>query len=359
VVDKLISPYQTAFIRGRNILEGVVIVQEVLHELRITKKPRVILKLDFEKAYDKVSWPFLEEVMRRKGLDELWIHWINCAVKGGRVCIDLNGERGEFFRSFKGLRQGDPLSPLLFNLVADALSTMLSRASAAGVIQGLVPNLIDGGLTHLQYADDAVIFLSFSSENLLNIRLILSCYEAMSRMKINFDKSEVFTMGLNEEEQQETVRVLNCKLGYFPMKYLGMPVSECKVTKAQLKYVSDKTEKRLGTWQCDYLSSGGKSMLIDSWLSSIPMYTMGVYQLYEGSHQLLDTIRSRFYWQGTGKKRKYHMIKWEALNRPKEVGGLGFMDVRAMNISLLAKWIDRLERGEQFMLLFAKEEIFG
>jgi hypothetical protein len=69
------------------------------------------------------------------------------------------------------------------------------------VIQGLVPNLIDGGLTHLQYADDTVIFLSFSHENLLNIRLILSCYEAMSGMKINFDKSEVFTMGLSEEEQ--------------------------------------------------------------------------------------------------------------------------------------------------------------
>jgi len=200
--------------------------------VRITKKPRVILKLDFEKAYEKVSWPFLEEVMRRKGLDELWIHWINCVVKGGRVCIDLNGERGGFFRSFKGLRQGDPLSPLLFNLVADALSTMLSRASAAGVIQGLVPNLIDGGLTHLQYPNDTVIFLSFSSENLLNIRLILSCYEAMFGMKINFDKSEVFTMGLSEEEQHETVRALNYKLGSFPMKYLGMPVSDCKVTKA-------------------------------------------------------------------------------------------------------------------------------
>jgi hypothetical protein len=130
------------------------------------------------------------------------------------------------------------------------------------------------------------------------------------------------------------------------LKYLGTPVSNCKVTKAQLKYVSDKTEKRLGTWQCDYLSSGGKSVLIYSCFSSIPMYTMGVYQLYEGNHQLLDTIRSRFYWQGSGKKRKYHMIKWEALNRPKEVGGLGFMDVRAMNIILLAKWIDRLERGD-------------
>lgn len=70
-------------------------------------------------------------------------------MTGGRVCIDLNGVRGELFRSYKGLRQGGPLSPLLFNLVADALSAMLSRACAAGIIRGLVLKLVDGGLSHL------------------------------------------------------------------------------------------------------------------------------------------------------------------------------------------------------------------
>ena len=99
------------------------------------------------------------------------------------------------------------------------------------------------------------------------------------------------------------------------MKYLGMPVRNYMVTKAQLSYVSEKTEKRLGTWQCEYLSSGGKSTLIDSCLSSIPMYTMGVYQLYEGNFQRLDTIRSRFFWQGTSKKRKYHMINGGSLEQ--------------------------------------------
>ena len=125
-----------------------------------------------------------------------------------------------------------------------------------------------------------------------------------------------------------------------------MPVSSAKISKAQLGYVSDKIENRLGTWQCEYLSSGGRSSLIDSCLSSVPLYTMGVYQLYEGNFQKVDAIRARFYWQGTSKKRKYHMVKWEALSRPKEFGGLGFMDVRVMNTCLLAKWIDRLERGD-------------
>jgi len=101
VIDKVISPFQTAFIPGRNILEGVVILQEVLHELRSKKPSGVLIKLDFEKAYDKVNWNFLEEVLHRKGFAETWIQWISKAVRGGRVCIDLNGERGDFSEATK------------------------------------------------------------------------------------------------------------------------------------------------------------------------------------------------------------------------------------------------------------------
>ena len=133
----------------------------------------------------------------------------------------------------------------------------------------------------------------------------------------NFKKREIFSLGLSTIEQNVAAEMLGCKSGVLPMKYLGMPVSCHKISKAQLSYVCEKTEKRLGTWQCEYLSSGGKSVLIDSCLSSLPMYTMGVYQLYEGNFQRLDSIRARFFWEGTSKKRKYHMVKWEALNRPK------------------------------------------
>ena len=101
----------------------------------------------------------------------------------------------------------------------------------------------------------------------------------------------------------------------------------------------------MGTWQCVYLSSGGRSILIGSCLSSILVYAMGVHVLYEGNYQQLDCLRSRFFWQGTNKKRKYHMVKWEALNRPKDFGVLGFKDVRVMNSCLMCKWIDRLESG--------------
>ena len=108
VVDRVISKNQTAFITWRSILDGVVILQEVVHELKRTKQEGIILKLDFEKAYDRVSWHFLEEVLTKKGFSQKWVSWMMKAVKGGRVAIDVNGERGVIFRSYKGLRQGDP-----------------------------------------------------------------------------------------------------------------------------------------------------------------------------------------------------------------------------------------------------------
>ena len=78
-----------------------------------------------------------------------------------------------------------------------------------------------------------MLLLQFLAEILTNVRMILSCYEAMSGMKINYEKSEVFTVGLTDCEQQQAASVLGCKTGFFPMKYLCMPVSYCKMTKAQ------------------------------------------------------------------------------------------------------------------------------
>lgn len=90
--------------------------------------------------------------------------------------MNLNGELGTYFRSYKGLRQGDPLSPLLFNLVADGLSAMLESATRKGVISGVTPHLVEGGLTHLQYADDTVLFIQNTEVNIVNLKFILFCF---------------------------------------------------------------------------------------------------------------------------------------------------------------------------------------
>ena len=135
------------------------------------------------------------------------------------------------------------------------------------------------------------------------------------------------------------------------MKYLGLPLSYKRLSKEELGVSASKVENRLETWKCDQLSHGGRSILINSSLSSIPMYSMGFYWLHDGTHKRLDTARGRFFWEGVGNLKKYHMIKWGALAVPKEFGGLGFVDTRTMNIVLLSKWTFKLDRGDKSMAL--------
>jgi hypothetical protein len=102
LADKLIGENQTAFIRGRNILEGVVTLHEILHDFKRSGRQRVLLKIDFEKAYDKVKWGFLQDVLEKKGFPSKWIEQVMCTVQGGKVYININRDKIHFLTHISG-----------------------------------------------------------------------------------------------------------------------------------------------------------------------------------------------------------------------------------------------------------------
>jgi hypothetical protein len=102
---------------------------------------------------------------------------INDFVSGGSVAIRVNDDTGRYFQTRKGLRQGDPLSPMLFNIVADMLAILIERAKSDGQIEDVIPHLIDGGLSILQYADDTILFMDHDLEKAQNLKLILASFE--------------------------------------------------------------------------------------------------------------------------------------------------------------------------------------
>lgn len=166
-----------------------------------TKKNQngVIFKIDFEKAYDKIRWPFLMQTLRMKGFSPKWISWIESFVSGGSVAVNVNNDVGSYFQTKKGLRQGDPLSPLLFNIVADMLAILIKRAKVDGQVSGVVPHLVDDDLSILQYADDTILFMEHNLEKACNMKLLLCAFEQLSGLKINFHKSELFCFGEAQE----------------------------------------------------------------------------------------------------------------------------------------------------------------
>ena len=154
---------------GRYILDGVLKANEVVDALKRSRKKGVILKLDFEKAYDSINWEFLWSMLNNFGFGEKWIGWMRTCVSTTKVSVLVNGSPTDKFQPQKELRQGDPLSPFLFIIAAEALNLLLVRAVGISLFRGASVGGNDLQFSHLQYADDTIVFCEGGMEEVLNI----------------------------------------------------------------------------------------------------------------------------------------------------------------------------------------------
>jgi hypothetical protein len=247
VAQKVISPSQTAFMPGRNIMEGVIVLHETIHEMHRKKQNGLILKIDFEKAYDKINWSFVQQTLRMKDFSPKWCQWITSFMEGGHVGVKVNDHVGKSFQTKKGVRQGDPLSPILFNIVVDMLAILIKRAKVEGQIVGVIPHLVDDELSILQYADDTILFMEHDLEKVRNMKLFLSAFEQLSGLKINFHKSEVFCFGQAKDHESQYEEIFGCRKGSYPFKYLGIPMHYRRLKNKDWKMIEECIDKKLSS----------------------------------------------------------------------------------------------------------------
>jgi hypothetical protein len=274
----------------------------IIHEVK-KKQSGIIFKVDFEKAYDKVNWNFLHHMMMKKGFGDKWCDWVMRTVRGGKVAIKTNDRVGPYFTTHKGVRQGDPFSPLLFNIAADGLACMVHRAKDEGIISGLIPHIIPNGCCCLQYADDTIFLIKDDLEGARNLKFILCLFEQMSGLKINFHKSEIFCLGEAVDKEFWYADIFTCPSNCLPMKYLGVPIDDKKLCKSLWLPTVEKVEKKLGAWQGKFLSLGGRLVLINSSLTNVPLYMLSMYKAPKFIVKNIDIFRKRLLWQGGDTKK--------------------------------------------------------
>jgi hypothetical protein len=189
LLDSLVSKCQSAFIKRRNIHDNFLYVQNIVRTMQKMKLPMLFLKLDIHKAFDTVSWSYLLEVLQALGFGPRWREWVSIFFRTTSSRALLNGQQGPAFSHRRGVRQGDPLSPMLFILAMDPLQRLLDMATQQGVLSAL-PLPTTRWRTSM-YADDAAIFTNPIKDDLDSITMILQEFGNVSGLHINLQKSSV------------------------------------------------------------------------------------------------------------------------------------------------------------------------
>lgn len=341
VMGQIVGPYQASFIKGRQILDGALVAGEIIDTCRQNKAKALILKIDFHKAFDSVAWSFLEWVMNQMGFPGTWSRWMKSCVTSASSSIIVNGSPTAPFKLHRGLRQGDPLSPLLFDLVAEVLSLVIRKAESLNLLYGLP--VCNGGIkiSHLLYADDTIIFCPPDIDILMNIKKSLIAFYLASGLKVNFFKSSLMGINLDNSWLDDAAMALQCKRGTLPFDYLGLPIGGSSSRIAAWDPIILRMEKKLASWKGKTLSIGGRLALIKSSLCSLPLYFMSLFPIPKGVIQKINKIQRTFLWSGSNDSKFMPLMAWKKLELPKFLGGLGIGNLHHRNLSLLLKWIWR------------------
>ena len=208
-------------------MDGVLVANEVLDEIKRRKKNCVFFKADFEKAYDSMRWEFIYYMFERLGFCGKWIPWIKGCLESASVFVLVNGSPSKEFFPKKRLRQGDPLTPFLFLIAAEGLTGVSRMAIERKMIDSLEIGKEKVKVNMLQYADDTVFFCEANVKSIFNIKAALNCFELASGLKVNFMKSKLGGVGVKKISIQRFATILNCEVMTIPFVYLGLLIGGC------------------------------------------------------------------------------------------------------------------------------------
>jgi hypothetical protein len=254
-MDELVSPCQSAFISGRSIQDNFLYVQNLAKHFHQTKMPSLLLKLDIAKAFDAVSWAYILDMLEARGFPLRWRNCIALLFRTASSKVLVNGAPGRPIEHHRGLRQGDSLSPFLFDLAMEPLHRLLDVASEAGILTKLRGTQCTFRAS--LYEDDVALFINPTMQDVQGLCDILEGFGCATGLITNLAKSSIMPISCGDIDIDGLAQAIGNPVNPFPYIYLGMPLSLKSLTKADWQALLDKVDNYLATWKARMMNKAG------------------------------------------------------------------------------------------------------
>jgi hypothetical protein len=287
-LKNLISHSQNAFIMKRYIHDNFMFVHQMIKELHRKKVPTFFMKLDISKAFNTVSWSYLIDIMSFLGFGIRWRNWVSALWASTSSSFLINGYPGRRICHKRGVRQGGPLSPMLFLLAMELLYLLFQYVQSMGAL-----SFLHGSCARFRvslYVSDATVFINPSSQDLYTTMLILRIFGQASGLVTNMEKTELYPIRCQDINLDQLLDT-SLRTSSFPCSYLGLPLHYKKLPRSMISPLVQKIDNKLSGWKRNLLSYLGRETLVKMVLSAMTTHFLTVHKLPKWVARDIDRFR--------------------------------------------------------------------
>ncbi|XP_074346940.1 uncharacterized protein LOC141685753 [Apium graveolens] len=325
MLDCVVSECQSVFILGRAITDNIMVGYEMVHYLNRKRRGNsgcMALKIDMSKAYDRIEWDYLRELLRKMGFNDWWVHLV-------LQCVNLVS-----YTITHGFREMGPVVPS-----REGLPALLRKYEAQKWIHGIKVCRNAPSVSHLLFADDSYLFCNSSENEALRMGELLQIFEEASGQQVNLNKSSViFSSNVDRDLRVKIGQILQVEEADGSVHYLGLPNRVGHNKSRVLGYLKDRMKQKVQSWKEKWISQAGREVLIKNVAQALPTYAMSMFLLPLDITEDFERSLSRFWWGiKENSSSGIFWMSWEKLSVHKDRGEIGFRNFHDFNLALLGK----------------------